>query len=189
MCVFCSPEAFPGLARRAVLLIPPIHLVPPQLPLYTSHPPLSLLQSTLARLSANVDSTTLTKNSNPLAATLTKKGSRGSPLSPTKFVNSLLLVCHFERSEKSLCPPISPLVHPGRSRRVTRHRFAHVHTNSTRPCRRNPILLIRFRTVSVTHGGVGVAPPRSFQVLLHLFPVSGFCLRRSAAWRRRADLA
>ena len=74
MCVFCIPEAFPGLARRAVLLIPPGPPVPPRLPLYTSHPPLSHLQSTLAKPFANVDSTTLTENSNPLAATLTRNG-------------------------------------------------------------------------------------------------------------------
>src|SRR5579859_1457523 len=79
MCVFCIPEAFPELAHRAVLPIPPRPPIPRRLPLYTSRPPLSHSQSTLASLSASADSKTLTENSNPLAATLTKKRG-GGPL-------------------------------------------------------------------------------------------------------------
>jgi hypothetical protein len=79
MCAFCIRPLSGRIARRAVLLILPGSPVPPRLPLYTSHPPLSLLQSTLVRLSASADSKTLTKNSNPLAATLTKNGG-GGPL-------------------------------------------------------------------------------------------------------------
>jgi hypothetical protein len=100
MCVFCIPEAFPGLARKAVLQIPPRPPIPPRLPLYTIHPPLSYLQSTLAKLSASIDSKTLTENLNPLAATHTRKGG-GGPSSALK-VCQLATPCPSFRAKREI---------------------------------------------------------------------------------------
>jgi hypothetical protein len=176
-------------ARRAVLLIPPRPPVSPRLPLYSSHTPLNLLQSTLASLSASVDSKTLTKNSNPLAATLTKKGG-GGPLFrlqslPTRYSLSVIssearnLSAVPSRHSFTLAEVAGSLVTVLRTHTQTRH--ARVAATPIPSC-----ASARFPS----HMGVGVVPPPSFQVLLQSLPCPGFCLRGSAAWRRwRSGLA
>jgi hypothetical protein len=95
------------LARRAVLLIPPRPPVPPQLPLYKTSLPLSPLESTLLRLSPSADSKRLTKNLNPLAATLTKKGEGGPPFRPQSlstryYARTHILATHVPPQPQSL---------------------------------------------------------------------------------------
>jgi hypothetical protein len=178
-----------GLARRAVLLIPPRPPVPRRLPLYTSHPPLNHLQSTLVRLSASVDSKMLTKNLNPLPATLTKNRGGGPFFRPqslsTRYSLSVIssearnLSAVPSRHSFTLAEVVESLVTVLRTCTQTRHARVAATPISSYASARFP-----------SHMGVGVARPPSFQVLLQPLPCPGFCLRGSAAWRRwRSGLA